>query len=330
MKLLNFTHPDFGPEELMGVVYNDEYALPIRSIFIEVTGKDEPFLNDTLSFVKDQENAQKQIEAVLESISDDKLQSKVIALSEVTFLPSIRPIAIRDTIGFKDHIANCVNNYVKNKSKLLHLFNQLSLKLRGRPITGVPKEILVTPFFYFANINSVAGSGCTVEIPDDETSMDFELELGAVIGKKGKNISQLDAHDYIAGYTIFNDLSARDTQLSYMKGNIGPGKGKSFDNGNVLGPFYVTADEIADLYNLGMRAWINGKQHTDNSMATMSLRFDAIINKLSQKETLYPGEIIGSGTVPWGSTMEHGSPLESGDLVELEIDHLGRQSVSIA
>ncbi len=330
MKLVNFRSPvDDAP--MMGVVLDDDRILPIREVFVAENGRDESFLRDTLAFVQHLAVAKPAIEALLDRLPPDKLQTKCLLRSELQLLPSVlRPLSLRDTIGFEQHVVNCVNQYLREKSSFLGAINSLSLRLRRKPIGGIPTDIKSLPYHYFANLNSIVGDGAIVTMPAGETHMDFELELGVVIGKKGKNIAVDDAHSYIAGYTIFNDYSARDIQFDYTKCRIGPGKGKSFDGGNVLGPYFVTADEVDDVYSLGMRAWVNGEQWTDSSMSSMTLRFDRMISILSRDETLYPGDIIGSGTTPNGSGMELGRYLRSGDVVELEIDGLGRQTTQLA
>ena len=149
------------------------------------------------------------------------------------------------------------------------------------------------------------------------------MRLACVIGRGGKDISRQEAHDHIFGYMIFNDLSARDAQALEMEGRLGPAKGKDFDKGNVFGPCLVTADEIGDPYALRMLARVNGETWCDSNSSTMHWRFDDLIEHISRDETLYPGEIIGSGTVGDGCGLEHGRFLRSGDVIELEIEKIG-------
>ena len=328
---MNFRRREGGEDSLLGVVYNTDYVLPIRSLYLAERGVDEPSLVDTLSFIQDQDAARDKIDALLEVSSVDALQEAAMLLDDVQLLPSIlRPLSIRDCLGFVDHLTNSIHAMLKDISPILGALNTLSMKLRGKPLFGVPSDINEIPYHYFSNLNNIVGDGAIVTIPEGESQMDYELELGVVIGKQGKNIPKQEAHSYIAGYTIFNDFSARKIQFNFQKGRIGPGKGKSFDGGNALGPYYVTADEIDNVYALGMRAWVNGEQWTASSMDKMSMRFDVMINALSQDETLYPGDIIGSGTTPTGCGLERGRYLKPGDVVELEIDGLGRLTNTMA
>src|SRR5690606_15570397 len=123
------------------------------------------------------------------------------------------------------------------------------------------------------------------------------------------------------GYTIFNDWSARDLQMPFMKGQLGPGAGKDFANS--IGPCIVTADEIENPYSLRMTAKVNGELWSDGSTSSMHYSFDDAVRLLSADRLLVPGEIIGSGTVLSGCGFELGRALSIGDVVELEIDGIG-------
>lgn len=153
--------------------------------------------------------------------------------------------------------------------------------------------------------------------------MDYELEFGIVTKGKGANISAAKARDHIFGYTIFNDFSARDAQLIEMAGRLGPAKGKSFDGGNVLGPWIVTPDEIDDPDKLRMEARVNGEIRSQGTSEGMLFSFEEIIAHVTLDETLMPGEFIGSGTVGNGCGLELGWYLEHGDSIELEVEKIG-------
>ena len=144
-----------------------------------------------------------------------------------------------------------------------------------------------------------------------------------MIGKKGKDIPKDRWAEYVFGYMIFNDVSARDAQADEMPGMLGPAKGKDFDTGNVLGPWLVTADEIADPYNLTMVARVNGEEWSRGHSGTMHHDFGDILAHVSMGETVVPGEFIATGTVGSGSGLEIGRYLENGDVIEMEVDGLG-------
>lgn len=135
-------------------------------------------------------------------------------------------------------------------------------------------------------------------------------------------LTKENAREHIFGYTIFNDFSARDEQVKEMAGQLGPGKGKDFDGGNVMGPCLVTADEI-DPYNLTMIARVNGEEWGRGNSSDMGWKFEDCIVHVARSETIYPGEFFGSGTVGNGCGLEQLRFLKSGDVVELEVEGIG-------
>jgi len=148
------------------------------------------------------------------------------------------------------------------------------------------------------------------------------LEFGFFIGKGGRDIPNDQALEHIFGYSIFNDISARDTQAVEMLGGLGPAKGKDFDTGNIIGPCITTADEI-NPYNLTMIARVNGEEWSRGSSSTMHWKFEDLISYVSKSETLYPGEFFGSGTVGGGCGLELERYLAQGDVIELEVEGIG-------
>ena len=149
------------------------------------------------------------------------------------------------------------------------------------------------------------------------------MELAIVISKDGKNITKEDAHKHIFGYTILFDVSARDAQMIEMAGQLGPAKGKDFDTGNILGPFILTADEVSHPVSLNMEARVNGHRWGGGNSSEMYHNFADIISFISQSETIYKGEVIGSGTVGTGCGLELGKRLAPNDKFELEIEKIG-------
>ena len=247
-----------------------------------------------------------------------------VPLSEVTLLaPLPRPASIRDCMSFEEHVINStraigLGGYAK-VDRLAERFLGKRFSIAHRASATFYKQ----PPYYKSNPRSVIGPDATVRIPAYCEQFDYELEWGVVIGREGVDITAQRAREYIAGYTIFNDFSARDAQKQEMGGRLGPAKGKDFDTGNAIGPWLVTPDELPDPYNLTMRARVNGAEWSRGSTATMHWRFEQLIAHISASETLYPGDFIGSGTVGRGCGLELGSYLKPGDTVELEIDGLG-------
>jgi len=207
------------------------------------------------------------------------------------------------------------------------------------------------PIFYFTNHNAIQGPGVIECMPDHFKQLDFELEVAIVIGKKGRNIRAKDADEYIAGYMIMNDMSARVLQMEEMKLNLGPAKGKDFCT--VIGPYLVTPDElesfkvpakeghVGNAYNLKMSCKVNGIKVSEGNMADMDWTFAEIIERAAYGADILPGDVIGSGTVGTGCFLELNGTgllndpnykpqwLQDGDVVEMEIDCLGKLTNTI-
>ena len=190
------------------------------------------------------------------------------------------------------------------------------------------------PTFYFSNTSEISGPDAPVSYPLGCQELDFELEIACVIGREGKNIALDEASDYIAGYTIMNDWSARDFQRQDMRLGLGPGKGKDFATS--LGPCLVTPDEFAsrrsgrgtsERYDMTMLARINGKEVSRGNFKDIYYSFPQIIVRASRNARLRIGDVLGSGTVGTGCLLELGPTvhrwLQPGDVVELEIDGIG-------
>lgn len=179
------------------------------------------------------------------------------------------------------------------------------------------------PIYYKCNRFAVIGADDDVVWPSFSKALDFELEFGCYIGRRARDVPRARAQEFIVGYTIFNDISARDVQAVEMGGMLGPAKSKDFDTANVMGPCLVTADEIEDPYNLAMVARVNGEEWGRGNTRDMHWRFSDAIEHISRGETLYPGEFLGSGTVGNGCGLEQLRMLKPGDVVELEVEQLG-------
>ena len=244
-------------------------------------------------------------------------------LSEANVLaPLPCPAQMRDFLVFEVHMQGAVWNGAKLRERLGV----------GPPAPTTPPPIppvwYEQPIYYKCNRFAVAGPDTVIDWPIWSSVADYELELACVIGRGGRDISVEDAPNHIFGYTIFNDLTARDAQFKEMQGPLGPAKGKDFDGANILGPVIVTPDEI-DATALTMRAFINDELWSEGNSATMHWSFPEIIAHVSRGETLHPGEVLGSGTVGNGCGLELGRLLQHGDVVTLEIEGIGRQTTTI-
>ncbi len=230
-----------------------------------------------------------------------------LPISEARFLPPLMPVQFRDCLVFEEHLKGSF---------------AAAEKMTGQSF-AIPPVWYDQPVYYKGNRMSFIGHGQDVIWPEYAEFLDIELELAAVIGKKGKDISREEAPGHIFGYTILNDMSARDAQMVEMPGQLGPAKGKDFDTGNILGPFIVTADEVPHPVALNMEARVNGERWGGGNSADMHHDFADIIAHISASETIWPGEVIGSGTVGTGCGLELGRQLSPGDRFELEIEKIG-------
>jgi fumarylacetoacetate (FAA) hydrolase len=217
---------------------------------------------------------------------------------------------IRDFYAFEQHVKTC---------------------RKHRGLEMVPEWYKV-PVFYFSNPASVIKNGDPVSAPKSSKALDYELELACIMGKEGKDIPDDDrALDYVAGFTIMNDWSARDLQRSEMAVGLGPSKGKDFATS--LGPELVTFDELKDRYrdgriHLEMTAQVNGRELSHGNSGSMYWTWPQLIAHASRDVLLRPGDVLGSGTVGTGCILELtpeavGGWLKSGDVVELTIERLG-------
>lgn len=238
--------------------------------------------------------------------------------------PLPQPVQLRDCLAFPEHVRGCRVTIGEWMIETADDPQKKREELEASGFFDVPAGYYDYPVYYTGNRMAVFGDGDDIVWPTFSHAIDYELEWAAVIGKSGSQIAQENARDHIFGYTVLNDWSARDEQMKIMGGavNLGPGSGKDF--ANTLGPCIVTVDEIADPYSVRMRAWINGELVSDGNTAGMHYRFEALIEHLSRGHTLYPGEVIGSGTVGGGCSLETGYQIASGDIIELEVEGIGK------
>ncbi|MFY8127597.1 MAG: fumarylacetoacetate hydrolase family protein [Chitinophagaceae bacterium] len=262
---------------------------------------------------------------VNEALKQGKVTAnRTIAYKEAKILAPIPfPTSCRDGYAFRQHVAAARRN-------------------RGVPMI---EEFDQYPIFYFTNHNSIQGPGEIKCMPDHFKKLDFELEAAIVICKTGRNIKASEADEYIGGLMIMNDMSARTLQMEEMLLNLGPAKGKDFST--VIGPTLVTLDEleaavvackpnhIGKAWNLTMTCKVNGIEVSRGNVAEMDWTFAEIIERASYGVTLHAGDVIGSGTVGTGCFLELNGTgklnnpnyqeqwLQEGDIVTMEIEHLG-------
>lgn len=206
---------------------------------------------------------------------------------------------------------------------------------------AIPRAWYRVPVFHYANPFTVQGPDQSLPMPRAGKWLDYGLSVAWVISRQGRNIEPEQALDYVAGYMVLNDWSLRDVEVEAVNAGFGPGKGKDF--ATTVGPALVTPDELAEhvegegpdlRYNLAMTARVNGKQRSSGNFKDLHWAVADMIAYASYDTTLYPGEMLSSGPVGSGSLFEQGAEehdgwLRAGDMVELEVEALGRLATPI-
>ncbi|QYM78775.1 fumarylacetoacetate hydrolase family protein [Horticoccus luteus] len=229
--------------------------------------------------------------------------------SEFVFMPPVRPPSFRDFYAFEQHV-------------------KTARARRGLAMVPAWYEI---PVFYFSNHHALIGHEAPVSAPRGSQELDYELELGVVLGRGGRDIEPENAWAHVAGFTIINDWSARDLQRAEMAVGLGPAKGKDFATS--VGPWLVSRDAVADRIEgerltLDMTARVNGRTLSRGNVAALHHSIPRLIAHASRDVDLLPGDLLGTGTVGTGCILELGPEntggwLKPGDVVELEIERIG-------
>ncbi|WP_405539168.1 fumarylacetoacetate hydrolase family protein [Streptomyces sp. NBC_00075] len=245
-----------------------------------------------------------------------------VPLSEVRLLPPLQPPTVRDFVTFEEHVEG-VRRSVDGAA-------------------GVPERWYAAPTFYFTNPYAVYGAHDDIPMPPGSSVLDFELEVAAVIGKEGRDLTPEQAREHIVGYTVFNDWSARDLQSAEMRVGLGPCKGK--DTASTLGPYLVTADELekyrdADGFlRLELTAEVNGTTVGKDLLSNMSWTFEEMVAYASRGTAVRPGDVLGSGTCGNGGCLaelwgvrghQDPAPLRPGDTVTLTVEGIGSVSNTV-
>ena len=318
MKLATFRS---GGHEKVGLVHSNDSRLFDLAAAADRTGKSNPAFASMLALIDAGLAALDQASALFDTSGKDKTLSIDVAGAEI-LAPIPEPRQMRDGMSFPLHILQAPRGQLKLAARAKNDMAELA-RIEAEPLGELPEVYRRQPIYYFTNRFSVRGTNTTVKWPRYSKVMDYELEFGIITKNKGANIPASKAKDHIFGFTIFNDFSARDAQRIEMEGRLGPAKGKSFDGGNVMGPWIVTPDEIGDPYKLKVEARVNGKMRSQGVTEGMLFSFEEIIAHVTKDETLMPGEFIGSGTVGNGCGVELGWFLEHGDTIELDVEKIG-------
>ena len=306
----------------VGIIVNEK-IYPVNKIDNSIPSQMSDILNDwDANMVK-----AKEVEAQILTGNHETLSSSLEGSNLLAPVPN--PTSCRDGYAFRQHVAAARRN-------------------RNVPMIA---EFDQYPIFYFTNHNAIMGPGEIPCMPDHFQKLDFELEVAVVLGKRGRNVKAADADQYIAGFMIMNDMSARTLQMEEMLLNLGPAKGKDFST--VIGPWLVTPDElesfkvpaksghIGNSYDLKMSCHVNGIQVSSGSVGDMDWTFAEIIERCAYGADIFPGDVIGSGTVGTGCFLELNGTgllndpsfkpqwLQAGDVVTMDITALGHLSNTI-
>ncbi|ACP44604.1 fumarylacetoacetate (FAA) hydrolase [Sulfolobus islandicus Y.G.57.14] len=307
MKLLSFIKDN---RVRSGVLVNDEHVADLNTscyLMLMEKGEDEQFVErycqaivppDMLSVLQAGDRGLEMVKEILEWAK--KRNEVLYNINHVKLkAPLLRANMLRDFLAFKGHV-------------------EATYRRRGQPI---PEEWFKIPIYYKGDPAIFYGHLEEVPWPKYSNHVDIELEIAAIIYKKGKDIDKRKAKDYILGFTIFNDFSARDIQMAEMKGLLGPAKGKDFANG--LGPWIVTKDELSDIKGLGVYAKINDEIWCDTRAEDMQWTFEEMIEYVSQDEHIRPGDVFGSGTVSGCTGLDIGKSLKPNSSIELYVEKIG-------
>jgi len=262
--------------------------------------------------VLDKDGKIRDISSYINDLNPDHLNFETISKLQNADLSSLPELSASDRIG------SCITKPGK--------FVAIGLNYSDHAAeTGadVPSE----PIVFMKAISSINGPNDDVEIVSGSKKLDWEVELGIIIGKETKHISENQTQDHILGYCLVNDISEREWQIEKMGQWV---KGKSHDTYGPIGPYFVTKDEIADVNNLKMSLDVNGKRMQTGNTSTMIFNVDVIVSYLSKYMSLQAGDIITTGTPPGvGMGMKPQQFLKAGDTMKLSIENLGEQNSKV-
>lgn len=319
MRLVTFEIAD-GVQRAGALFDNDQSVLDLRHASVLTRGGDGLAMARIQWLIEGGDEALVEARALLARAPT----AAVLERSAVKLLAPISPpIQMRDCSCFELHLQQSFA--AARKARALRTPDpEATLKaMNTRSDDRVIETFNRQPIYYKCNRFATIGTDDDVIWPSYSSLLDFELEFGCYLGKRIKDVPREKAREAIFGYTIFNDISARDAQAVEMGGMLGPAKGKDFDTANVMGPCLVTADELPDPYNLTMIARVNGEEWGRGNTRDMRWQFEDVLAHISRSETLYPGEFFGSGTVGNGCGLEQLRYLKPNDVVELEVEGIG-------
>ena len=321
MKLVTF-RARRGSARAGALIDDETLVLDLQAAHRARYGRSSPSLASVLAIIEGGDEALE----LVRSLVDQRHRPPQAAMqrAEAKLLAPIpQPPQMRDFLCFEKHLVQAFQAARRLRASRSPDPQAALAEMEAKGVLAVPPTWYERPLYYHPSRFGVCGHEDDVPWPAYCEALDFELEFGCYIGRSGKDIPRDRARDHVFGYTIFNDFSARDEQTKDMPGQLGPGKGKDFDNANAMGPCLVTADELADPYRLEMTVRVNGEEWGRGNSRDMRWKFEDCIAHAARSETLHPGEFFGSGTVGNGCGLEQLRFLAPGDVVELEVEGIG-------
>lgn len=316
MKLVTFAD---GDRSALGVVTTDlREIIDLRAAAEVLKLKPVDMFDNMLALIEAGQPALARCQQILDRHAAGELVEVARPLAGTRLLAPLQPPRVLCFSVYEAHVRQAFEAGVE-----LRAGKAVGALARRLGLVRLPRSFYQRPVFYKGSQLSISGPDDDILWPRWCELLDYEIELGVVIGKAGKNISANDAMSYVFGYTCFNDFSARDVMMKELMGGLGPIKAKDFDTGNAIGPWIVTADEIPDPYNLGMVVRVNGEVRGESSTSFMTHPIQAMLVAASDEERVVPGQFIGTGAAKNGCGMETLRFLEPGDLVEIEIERVG-------
>ncbi len=305
MRLYRYVSDRGGYQPRVAIAVGDSGPVDLLDAWNEVTGtrldpETGPFLVSPYALIQQGPEVWKEVRDVCRAASS--LPDMVLEPDDPDMrllCPLDRVQSLRDFLAFEDHVRRGAE----------------------RRNTVVPDYWYEAPVYYKGNHRTIIGPDTECKWPSFTKRLDFELELAMIVGRRGRDIDAGEAGDYIFGFTIFNDFSARDVQAKEMSAWLGPSKGKDF--ANALGPCIVTSDEVGAEPDLAMICRVNGEEWGRARSSAARWSWAQMLEHVSQGEDVYPGDVYGSGTPGGCCGLDLGRELRPGDVVELEIEHVG-------
>lgn len=305
MRLYRYVSQRAGFQPRLAVAAPDSHPVDLLDAWNDVTGTrldldNAPTLASPLSLIEEGPEVWAEFADVARAAAPETtLRVDEGAPGFKWLCPLDRVSSLKDFLAFEDHV-------------------KLGAQRRGG---DVPAYWYEAPVYYKGNHRSIFGPGDTCPWPSYSQHLDFELEMALVIGRRGRNLVRDKAANYVFGFTVFNDFSARDVQAKEISAWLGPAKGKDF--ANAFGPCVVTIDEVGPEPDLEMICRVNGDEWGRARTSDMHWRWADILAWVSKDEDVYPGDVLGSGTPGGCCGLDLNRRLEPGDVVELEIEKIG-------